>query len=422
MKKITFAFLALVSCYGVFAENRYPSREELKVECKKMKNGINSIESKIDSIHYKQIEKLSEQKDTNYSIDSLKLSNVEIYREIREILQMIPVVYAKDTTDNTALLQFQKLVGLYQKYYSATFNGTDTVISISGDFKTTINTVSLGLSEINETLKPYYDDSLESSDEETIEDYSSEGFSHEIWIIFALIFVLFVLEIMLIVSNRNINRILSTVNLTLDEIYDPVARKVRIPREDKPIENSRFKPERVSIVESHNIGQKEFEKIKSNLLDEINVLKEELDNVKKTLSQHISESKSLNLLEKEQSSIIAHSNEVNSPTTKPVVKGLYAQLQENGIFKIYDSDRQNAIYIITPKPSSETIGEFSLKTLSLETAKAVIENRQLLLMPACEIMYTSANPQQIKVESPGIVEKIGNEWRVKEKARISIMD
>lgn len=407
-----------MSCLGVYAQNKQPSIEELKSYCKSMQNNLNILESKIDSIHLMQMEKLKELADTAYNINTLKQSNIEIYKGIKEVLKIIPDVYAEDTTNNIALVQFGVLQESYNKYCTTIFN--DNTISIKDNFRIIIEDVSKKINEIKEKLK-----ADESYSDEPLTVDSREGLSIEIWIILALIILLYVIVITLIISDtkirNNLTQHIGIFNKSDESINDKI-EKLREKIENLPIGDSKSRGGRNTSPGSSSIGQNELNELKSELQNKINEVKTELLNKITHLNDHSQpDSHKVGVTRTECSDTI-YSNTPQNSTAKPAVKGLYAQLQENGSFKTYDDDRNNAFYIITPNFSSETTGEFFLKELTPETAMAAIDGRNSLLIPACEIINTSGNSRRVKMESPGIAEKRGNEWYVKEKAKISLVD
>lgn len=100
---------------------------------------------------------------------------------------------------------------------------------------------------------------------------------------------------------------------------------------------------------------------------------------------------------------------------------LYGQLQNDGSFKVSQSDSRNAFYVLKLKDSKAEQAEFFLKEFDNDTAKAIIEGRQMKLVPACDI-ESSAGLQKIIVVKPGIAEKQGNLWLVKSKAQIKLVN
>ena len=85
------------------------------------------------------------------------------------------------------------------------------------------------------------------------------------------------------------------------------------------------------------------------------------------------------------------------------------------------SDSRNAFYVLKLKDSKAEQAEFFLKKFDNETAKAIIEGRQMHLVPACDI-ESSASPQKIILMKPGMAEKQGNSWFVKSKAQIRLVN
>ena len=78
-------------------------------------------------------------------------------------------------------------------------------------------------------------------------------------------------------------------------------------------------------------------------------------------------------------------------------------------------------YVLKLKDSKAEQAEFFLKEFDNETAKAIIEGRQMHLVPACDI-ESSASPQKIILMKPGMAEKQGNSWFVKSKAQIRLVN
>lgn len=239
----------------------------------------------------------------------------------------------------------------------------------------------------------------------------------EFCLILALNFILFVLGVILIISHNRVHKRLDEHGKALrsieefDIIKDIKKRINELEQKSKnPANNDSLRGGGVSHSNS------DLNNLRTEILGEIKKLKEEIGRLKSSANTSFGGIPNANSTE--QKIAASSRNEQNHPKT---LKGIYAQLQGNGSFKTYDSDRTNAFFIIVPN-STGTIGEFSLKELTPEIAKLAIDDRNSLLIAACEIVETSANPKKIKVESFGAAEKRGNEWYVKDKAKISLVD
>lgn len=412
-----------MTCLGISAQN-YPSRKELQERCKEIQNSLNFIEVKLDSIHFAQIKKLSELKVDDYNIDSLKQSNQHVFDGIKDVLLLIPQVYAKDTINSIALAQFEVLVGTYNDYCKAVAIGQKS-ITISDNFQDVIKNANKKISEIKEKLREK--EIIEPSQEEDNQDNRStlDTFKElplEFWLILALNFILFVLGVILIISHNRVHKRLDEHDKALrsieefDIIKDIKKRIKELEQKDQKSTNYNTRGGVISNTNSSTIGRYDLDKLKSEMLGEIRSLKEEIERLKS--SAITSSLKTPNASSIDQKKVSDLGNEQSQPKA---LKGIYALLQGNGSFKTYESDRPNAFFIIAPN-STGTTGEFSLKELTPEFAKSAIDDRNSLLVAACEIVETSANPKKIKVESFGTAEKRGNEWYVKDKAKISLID
>lgn len=426
MKRLFITLWVLIACLSISAQN-YPSRKELQERCKEIQNRLNFIEVKLDSIHFAQIKKLSELKVDDYNIDSLKQSNQHVFDGIKDVLLLIPQVYAKDTTNSIALAQFEVLVGTYNDYCKAVAIGQKS-ITISDNFQDVIKNANKKISEIKENLGEK--EIIEQSQEEDNQDNRStldtfKELPFEVWLILALNAILFVLGVILIISHNKMHQRLERHSRAIKEFgasndLSKFQKQISDIKED--IANLRYSGTIKSTNKNSNsnhstVGLYDLNKLKTDLLGEIDKIKADLERLESSNTPSYIGTTNPNLTEQTKTSDL--SNDQSHPQ---ILKGMFAQLQGNGSFKTYDSDRPNAFYIIKPQSASGTIGEFSLKDLTPESSKVAIDDRNSLLIAACEIINTSANPKKIKVESYGTAEKRGNEWYVKDKAKISLVD
>lgn len=425
MKRLFITLWVLIACLSISAQNKFPSQKELQEECKKIQNGLNVLNANLDSIHNAQMMRLSELHDTNYNIDSLKQSNKQVFDGIKEALILIPQVYVKDTTNNIALVQFDVLVGTYNDYCKAV-SISKSGITISDNFRDVIKNANMKISEIIENLgekerikQPQEEDNQNSRS--TL--YNIKDIPLEVWLILALNAILIVLGVILIISHNRVHKRLDEHGKALRSIgeFDIIKDiKKRIKElEQKDQKSTNYNSTRGGVISNTNsstIGRYDLDKLESEMLGEIRSLKEEIERLKS--SAITSSLRTPNASSIDQKKVSDLGNEQSQPKA---LKGIYALLQGNGSFKTYESDRPNAFFIIAPN-STGTTGEFSLKELTPEFAKSAIDDRNSLLVAACEIVETSANPKKIKVESFGTAEKRGNEWYVKDKAKISLID
>ena len=425
MKRLFITLWVLIACLSISAQNKFPSQKELQEECKKIQNGLNVLNANLDSIHNAQMMRLSELHDTNYNIDSLKQSNKQVFDGIKEALILIPQVYVKDTTNNIALVQFDVLVGTYNDYCKAV-SISKSGITISDNFRDVIKNANMKISEIIENLgekerikQPQEEDNQNSRS--TL--YNIKDIPLEVWLILALNAILIVLGVILIISHNRVHKRLDEHGKALRSIgeFDIIKDiKKRIKElEQKDQKSTNYNSTRGGVISNTNsstIGRYDLDKLESEMLGEIRSLKEEIERLKS--SAITSSLRTPNASSIDQKKVSDLGNEQSQPKA---LKGIYALLQGNGSFKTYESDRPNAFFIIAPN-STGTTGEFSLKELTPEFAKSAIDDRNSLLVASCEIVETSANPKKIKVESFGTAEKRGNEWYVKDKAKISLID
>lgn len=426
MKRLFITLWVLIACLSISAQN-YPSRKELQERCKEIQNRLNFIEVKLDSIHFAQIKKLRELEVDDYNIDSLKQSNQHVFDGIKDVLLLIPQVYAKDTTNSIALAQFEVLVGTYNDYCKAVDIGQKS-ITISDNFQDVIKNASKKISEIKEKLgekeiieQPQEEDNPNSRS--TL--YNIKDIPLEVWLILALNAILVVFGVILIISHNKMHQRLERHSRAIEEFggsNDLSNIETQINNLKKDIDNLRnygtIKNTNKNSNSNHStVDLYDLNKLKTDLLGEIDKIKADLERLKSSNTPSYIGTTNPNLTEQTKTSDL--SNDQSHPQ---ILKGMFAQLQGNGSFKTYDSDRPNAFYIIKPQSASGTIGEFSLKDLTPESSKVAIDDRNSLLVAACEIVETSANPKKIKVESFGTAEKRGNEWYVKDKAKISLID
>lgn len=424
MKKYIIFLLALFFCLGVSSENSHPSKEELKASCREIQNKLNMLKSLKDSIICEQINKLKELKDTNFVSIELEKSNVKIFEGFQEILEMIPDVYARDTSDNIALIQFEYLVKSYSNYCTAIFKDGSRTISISNDFRKTIEDINKSIHKIKKELDPNENEDVETSIEDPTKTDNPEGINFIIWILLALIILLYVIVVVFAFfvknefknSGKETSEALESsgniINLRITNLQEKI---------DKLNIYNGFKGVLSNTASSHNMRQHELNNLKKELQEEINEVKTELKKITETSTHLQGEGCSKNSMSIGQGEE-SHSNKPQNNTITPNIKGLFAQLQSDGTFKTYDEDKETAFYIIMPDSSSKTTGTFSLKELTPESMKTAIDDRNNLLYKACDIEQTTTNPRRIKVEASGIAEKEGNKWCVKEKAKISLVD
>lgn len=115
--------------------------------------------------------------------------------------------------------------------------------------------------------------------------------------------------------------------------------------------------------------------------------------------------------------------ETNKATqSKPNVPPLYAQLQSDGTFRVYDNDNRNSFYLIFPSSNGASTGTFTLKEMDEATLLSAIEGRAQLLDPACVTIKTELKPRKIEVNEHGSVSKQGNIWRIESQAKISLVE
>jgi len=381
------------------------------------------LKSLKDSIICEQINKLKELKDTNFVPIELENSNVKIFEGFQEILEMIPDVYARDTIDNIALIQFEYLVKSYNNYCAAIFKDGSRTISISNDFRKTIEDINKSIHKIKKELDPNENEDVETSIEDPTKTDNPEGINFIIWILLALIILLYVIVVVFafFVKNEFKNSGKKTSNAL--KLSENINQKIINIQEkiDRLNVNNGFKGVLSNTASSLSIGQHELNNLKKELQKEINEVKTELKRITETGTQLQGEGSSKNSMSIGQGEVSRPDTPHNN-TIKPNIKGIFAQLQSDGTFKTYDEDKETAFYIIMPDSSSKTTGTFSLKELTPESMKTAIDDRNNLLYKACDIEQTTTNPRRIKVEASGIAEKEGNKWCVKEKAKISLVD
>lgn len=410
MKRFYITLWVLSICLCINAQIKFHSQKELQEHCDEIQDKLDFIEDILDTIYNAQIKKLKELNVTDYDIDTLKQSNQHVFDGIKDILRLIPKVYEKDTTNSIALEQFYALAGTYNEYCQAVAISKEG-ITISDNFQKVIENANTKIADIKKELGAK--ETIEQSPEEESNNNRNtldriKEIPLEYWLILAFNAILMILGIILIIK---MHQRLDRHSHAIKEFND--FKKNVDNHGNCGITKSASKN---SFTNHSTIGQHDLDKLRTDLLGEINKIKDEIARLKPSTTHLI---KKTNTNHAEQTKNSDSSNEQDKPKT---LKGMYAQLQENGSFKTYDSDRTNAFYIISLNNTSNTVGEFSLKDLSPEIAKAAIDDRNSLLVAACDIIETSANPKKIKVKSFGTAEKRGNEWYVKDKAKISLID
>lgn len=106
----------------------------------------------------------------------------------------------------------------------------------------------------------------------------------------------------------------------------------------------------------------------------------------------------------------------NAKDAKPNQITIDVNAQANGTFKV---TQNNPYFEITADTPDSRIGTFVVKNLDSSKMKTAISNRHYILEAVCDILGQSGSSKIVVIE-PGTAEKIGNEWRLINKAKISI--
>ena len=414
MKKYLLVIIMAIFALCASAQGASPTKQEIAERCSTLQNNINLLRNKLVDIKKAEQNKVLEKKGE--VSHALLASNDSLMDKATRIVKKAKSCYEQgDTTSNNVPLVLGTVSEGLNAYVSVIFKKPNDIknIEVKEDFEKIIEDQ---LAKFDNALHM-----LENSDDEVDESNSSvsgtgiheEDKSLDLSMILELIGFVVILCIIGIVSllmKSNYSKSQRDIHRLKEELEE----KIRNNIDNISVSSDRLKSYRGNTENNAIHGGLTEKQIREMILSEI-------DKCLKSI-EHNYDRKSM---QKQLDNSVAIHGEKGQVEASGVKKQndycLYGQLQNDGSFKVSQSDSRNAFYVLNLKDSKAEQAEFSLKEFDNDTAKAIIEGRQMHLVPACEI-ESSAGLQKIIVVKPGIAEKQGNSWLVKSKAQIKLVN
>ena len=395
------------------AQGASPTKQEIDKQCSILQDNINLLRSKLVDIKTAEQNKVLEMKGE--VSNDLLASNDSLIDKATRIVKKAKSCYEQgDTTTNNVPLALSTVSEGLKVYVGVIFKKPDGKnIEVKEDFEKIIKDQ---LAKFDNALHM-----LENSDDEVDDSNSTvsgtgiheEDKSLDLSMILELIGFVVILCIIGIVSllmKSNYSKSQRDIHRLKEELEE----KIRNNKDDISDLSARLKSYRGNTEYNAIHGGLSEKQIREMILSEI-------DKCLKSI-EHNYDRKSM---QKQLANSVQIHGEKEQVETSGVKKQndycLYGQLQNDGSFKVSMSDSRNAFYVLKLKDSKAEQAEFFLKEFDNETAKAIIEGRQMHLVPACDI-ESSASPQKIILMKPGMAEKQGNSWFVKSKAQIRLVN
>ena len=396
------------------AQGASPTKQEIDEQCSILQDNINLLRSKLVDIKTAEQNKVLEMKGE--VSNDLLASNDSLIDKATRIVKKAKSCYEQgDTTSNNVPLVLGTVSEGLKAYVSVIFKTPNDIknIEVKKDFEKIIKDQ---LAKFDNALHM-----LENSDDEVDDSNSTvsgtgiheEDKSLDLSMILELIGFAVILCIIGIVSLRMKSNY-SKSQRDIHRLKKELEEKIRNNIDDISVLSDRLKSYRGNTENNAIHGGLTEKQIREMILSEI-------DKCLKSI-EHNYDRKSM---QKQLENSVAIHGEKGQVEASGVKKQndycLYGQLQNDGSFKVSMSDSRNAFYVLKLKDSKAEQAEFFLKEFDNETAKAIIEGRQMHLVPACDI-ESSASPQKIILMKPGMAEKQGNSWFVKSKAQIRLVN
>ena len=396
------------------AQGASPTKQEIDEQCSILQDNINLLRSKLVDIKTAEQNKVLEMKGE--VSNDLLASNDSLIDKATRIVKKAKSCYEQgDTTSNNVPLVLGTVSEGLKAYVSVIFKTPNDIknIEVKKDFEKIIKDQ---LAKFDNALHM-----LENSDDEvdvsnsTVsgtgihEEDKSLDLSMKLELIgFAVILCIIGIVSLLMKSNY------SKSQRDIHRLKEELEEKIRNNKDDISDLSARLKSYR---------GNTEYNAIHGGLTEKQirEMILSEIDKCQKSIEHNYDRKSMQNQLD---NSVPIHGEKGQveaSGVKKQNDYCLYGQLQNDGSFKVSMSDSRNAFYVLKLKDSKAEQAEFFLKEFDNETAKAIIEGRQMHLVPACDI-ESSASPQKIILMKTGMAEKQGNSWFVKSKAQIRLVN
>lgn len=390
------------------------TKQEIDEQCSILQDNINLLRSKLVDIKTAEQNKVLEMKGE--VSNDLLASNDSLMDKATRIVKKAKSCYEQgDTTSNNVPLVLGTVSEGLKAYVSVIFKTPNDIknIEVKKDFEKIIKDQ---LAKFDNALHM-----LENSDDEVDDsnsNVSGTGMNEEdktldLSMILELIgfaVILCIIGIVSLLMKSNYSKSQRDIRRLKEELE----KKIRNNKDDISDLSDRLKSYRGNTENNVIHGGLTEKQIREMILSEIDKYQKSIGhNYDQNSMQKQSENSAPILGEKGQ--VVA------SGVTKHNDYHLYGQLQNDGSFKVSQSDSRNAFYVLKLKDSKAEQAEFFLKEFDDNTAKAIIEGRQMHLAPACDI-ESSAGLQKIIVMKSGTAEKQGNLWVVKSKAQIKLVN
>lgn len=413
MKKYLLVIIMAIFALCASAQGASPTKQEIDKQCSILQDNINLLRSKLVDIKTAEKNKVLEMKG-EVSHDLLA-SNDSLMDKATRIVKKAKSCYEQgDTTTNNVPLVLSTVSEGLKVYVGVIFKKPDGKnIEVKEDFEKIIKDQ---LAKFDNALHM-----LENSDAEVDESNSSvsgtgiheEDKSLDLSMILELIGFVVILCIIGIVSllmKSNYSKSQRDIHRLKEELEEKIPNNI----DNISVLSDRLKSYRGNTENNAIHGGLTEKQIREMILSEIDKCLKSIEHNydRKSMQKQLANSVQIHG-EKEQVEA--------SGVKKQNDYCLYGQLQNDGSFKVSMSDSRNAFYVLKLKDSKAEQAEFFLKEFDNETAKAIIEGRQMHLVPACDI-ESSASPQKIILMKPGMAEKQGNSWFVKSKAQIRLVN
>lgn len=396
------------------AQGASPTKQEIDEQCSILQDNINLLRSKLVDIKTAEQNKVLEMKGE--VSNDLLASNDSLIDKATRIVKKAKSCYEQgDTTSNNVPLVLGIVSEGLKAYVSVIFKTPNDIknIEVKKDFEKIIKDQ---LAKFDNALHM-----LENSDDEVDDSNSTvsgtgiheEDKSLDLSMILELIgfaVILCIIGIVSLLMKSNYSKSQRDIHRLKEELEE----KIRNNKDDISDLSARLKSYRGNTEYNAIHGGLSEKQIREMILSEI-------DKCQKSIEHNYDRKSMQNQLD---NSVPIHGEKGQveaSGVKKQNDYCLYGQLQNDGSFKVSMSDSRNAFYVLKLKDSKAEQAKFFLKEFDNETAKAIIEGRQMHLVPACDI-ESSASPQKIILMKPGMAEKQGNSWFVKSKAQIRLVN
>lgn len=414
MKKYLLVIIMAIFALCASAQGASPTKQEFDEQCSILQDNINLLRSKLVDIKTAEQNKVLEMKGE--VSNDLLASNDSLIDKATRIVKKAKSCYEQgDTTSNNVPLVLGTVSEGLKAYVSVIFKTPNDIknIEVKKDFEKIIKDQ---LAKFDNALHR-----LENSDDEVDDSNSTvsgtgiheEDKSLDLSMILELIgfaVILCIIGIVSLLMKSNYSKSQRDIHRLKEELEE----KIRNNKDDISDLSARLKSYRGNTEYNAIHGGLSEKQIREMILSEI-------DKCQKSIEHNYDRKSMQNQLD---NSVPIHGEKGQveaSGVKKQNDYCLYGQLQNDGSFKVSMSDSRNAFYVLKLKDSKAEQAEFFLKEFDNETAKAIIEGRQMHLVPACDI-ESSASPQKIILMKPGMAEKQGNSWFVKSKAQIRLVN